>query len=136
MATRVDGKGRMEVRARLIRLFALLGRAEGVGWDDQARLDVRSLCAREGRLREALRRHGKKDGALARTLASAGDAKNALALERQREMIEREERLLRALVGLCDGRHVYAVRGALSRLLGDVQKHLEFHEGLRSRGVS
>ncbi len=135
MATRVDANGLTEVRARLVRLFALMGRAAGAGWDDQARVNVRSLCAREGRLREALRRHGKKDGALARTLASAGDAKNAVALERQSEMIENEERLLRVLAGLCDGRHVYAVRGALSRLLADVQKHIEFHENLRSRGA-
>ena len=135
MATRVEVNGRPEVRARLIRLFALLGRAEGVGWDDQTRLDVRSLCSRERRLREALRRHGKKDGALARTLASAGDAEDARVLVRQRETIENEARLLCALAGLCDGRHVYAVRGALSRLRDDVQRHLEFHENLRARGA-
>lgn len=135
MATRVGVNGRTEVRARLIRLFALLGRAEGVGWDDQTRLDVRSLCSRERRLREALRRHGKKDGALARTLASVGDAEDARVLERQRESIENESRLLSALVGLCDGRHVYSVRGVLSRLCEDVQKHLEFHENLRTRGA-
>ncbi|NNN05759.1 MAG: hypothetical protein HKL90_07645 [Elusimicrobia bacterium] len=135
MATHVGADGRTEVRARLIRLVALLGRAEGVGWDDQTRVDVRSLCARERRLREALRRHGKKDGALARTLASRGDLEDAGTLDRQRESIENEARLLGALTGLCDGRHVYAVRGVVSRLAEDVQKHLEFHENLQSRGA-
>ncbi|MBI4371024.1 MAG: hypothetical protein HY552_01880 [Elusimicrobia bacterium] len=117
------------IRDRLARVATSLGQGEGVGWDDQASVDLPRLEARELRLEEAVRKQVEADRAWAEALAADGREEEAAALRERDEEVERELKLLRAVTCSCDGRHVYPIRCVLARLSDTVKRVLSYHEG-------
>ena len=120
-----------ELRRELAGLVGLLGKAQGVGWDDQMDVDLPRLKEAERRFSARLKAHEQMEverlSELLRRLASEGTSQPQ-ALETGHAAVRDIFRLLETVTGLCDGKHVYALRNLMSKVAEDLERHLDYEE--------
>jgi hemerythrin-like domain-containing protein len=118
-----------ELRRELAGMAGLLGKAQGVGWDDQMDVDLPRLKEAEHRFSARLKAHEQMEAEhlpqLLRRLALEGESHK---LEAGNTTVRDIFRLLETITGLCDGKHVYALRNLMSRVSEDLERHLAYEE--------
>lgn len=120
-----------ELRRELAGVVGLLGKAQGVGWDDQVDVDLPRLKEAERRFSAKLKAHERmEEECLSELLRrSALERKTQpQALETGHAAVRDIFRLLETVTGLCDGKHVYALRNLMSRVSEDMERHLAYEE--------
>lgn len=120
-----------ELRRSLATMAGLLGKAEGVGWDDQMNLDLRRLKEAERRFSDMLKAHERQEenrlSEHLKRLIPDGEFPSH-ALETRHAAIRDIFQLLETVTGLCDGQHVYALRTLMTRVAEDLERHLAYEE--------
>ncbi len=120
-----------ELRRALAAMAGLLGKAHGVGWEDQMNLDLPRLKEAERRFSAMLKTHERKEeehlSGLLRRLISQGELPPQ-ALDTGYAAVRDIFRLLETVTGLCDGQHVYALRTLMSKVTEDLERHLTYEE--------
>lgn len=120
-----------ELRREFAGILGLLGKAQGVGWDDQLDVDLPRLKEAERRFSARLKAHERMEeehlSEFLRRLALEGKSQPQ-ALETGHTVIRDIFRLLETVTGLCDGKHVYALRNLMSRVADDLERHLAYEE--------
>ncbi|UPT75450.1 MAG: hemerythrin domain-containing protein [Elusimicrobiota bacterium] len=120
-----------ELRSSLAEMEELLGKAQGVGWDDQTDVDLPQLKEAEMRFSAMLKAHERTEeerlSDLLRRLALEGNSPGQ-AVETGHAAVRGIFRLLQTVTGLYDGQHVYALRTLMSKVAEELEHHLAYEE--------
>lgn len=124
-------KDHERLRGAMTAMFAVLGRAQGSGLDDQAVFDRQKLQEMQRRFLESFRAHEKfEERFLSRALKEI-EEKGLLpanAIEAEHRSIHEVFNLLTAVVKSGDEKHIYPVRFVMNCVRDELYRHLAYEE--------
>lgn len=118
------------LRDALQSLTEMLGQPNGVGWEDRSMLDRGSFSRRLEKFRDAFKAHeAVEETFLSRVVRQLGlEPELDAAIAEGHRSLGDITHLFGAVVGVCDGEHVYRVRMVLSRLSEELERRLAYEE--------
>lgn len=125
----------VEQHAALLRRFeeteALLGKAQGVGWDDCVDCDMaRFRAALAGFLRDLRVHEAAETRALGRVFDATAEGRRKMRQDyaKSHEALDNLVNLLSTAAAVDHGEHVYAVRTITSRVRQALEAHFAYEE--------